>query len=384
VFFQCRCTARSVDIHTEHENAGWSIEFKDSPPLMLKKLDQQPLWVYKRSLELYMTKNLTRAKDIIAAFTGIGNLVCNALGGDLIYGLPSSHFDWALLWEPRDAAIRRENEGNEQFPSWAWCGWAKEIMEYKTSTLVGCEDNLHDWLMHHTWITWYIRDGSGNLRLVWDRNSLKRASEATESRWRGYTCPTNADPLTYDNYGRFINPSERSYRSESEFKMILDECPYSVNITEYSESQSIASTEKDMPFLQFFTWRAFFRIREDRRPSRSTFGQNFIRYSVLDSKEDWCGTIILDKFWARARKPDEPVEFIALSDAKQFSDVEYDDWANYIPIDQEESTWDLYYTLLIEQKAGISYRVGLGKVFKEAFHNSCKPGGKEWKEFILG
>ena len=65
-------------------------------------------------------------------------------------------------------------------------------MEYKSSTLDGCEDNLHDWLMHHTWITWYIRDGSGNLRLVWDHNLLKRASAATESRWRGYTYPAGA------------------------------------------------------------------------------------------------------------------------------------------------------------------------------------------------
>jgi hypothetical protein len=352
---------------------------------MLKKLDQQPLWVYKRSLELYMTRNLTWPKDIIAAFTGIGNLVCSALGGEMIFGLPSSHFDWALLWEPRNAAVRRENQDSEQFPSWSWCGWRNEIMEYKTSTLAGCEDNLHDWLMNHTWITWYIRDGSGNLRLVWNRNSFKPASSTTESRWRGYKYPKNASPSTHDKYGRFIEPSERSYRNNDiNFKLILDECPYGVNITEHSEEELIASTEKDMPFLQFFTWRAFFRIREDRRPPRSTFGRNFIRYSVLDSKDDWCGTIVLDKFWARERKLEEPVEFIALSDAKHFSEVEYDDWANYIPIDQEESTWDLYYALLIEQKAGISYRVGLGKIFQEAFHNSCKPSGKEWKEFILG
>lgn len=60
-----------------------------------------------------MTRQLTHTKDIFAAFTGIGNLVCNALGGSLLYGLPSSHFDWALLWEPRDAAVPHPSEGTE-------------------------------------------------------------------------------------------------------------------------------------------------------------------------------------------------------------------------------------------------------------------------------
>jgi hypothetical protein len=120
MYFQCRCTARSADIISEDESAGWSIEFQDSPLLMLQKLTTRPLSVYKQALELYMTRELSQPRDILAAFTGMGNLVCNALGGSLVYGLPSSHFDWALLWEPRDAAIPRPNEGGEKFPSWSW------------------------------------------------------------------------------------------------------------------------------------------------------------------------------------------------------------------------------------------------------------------------
>lgn len=50
--------------------------------------------------------------------------------------------------------------------------------------------------------------------------------------------------------------------------------------------------------------------------------------------------------------------------------------------------WDLYYVglLLMEKKKGINYRLGLGKVFKEAFKNSCyelQNGGRQWKEFVL-
>ncbi len=168
MFFQCRCTARSMDIITEDENAGWPIGFNRSPSLMLRKLAQQPLLVYKQALQLYMQRELTFQKDILAAFTGIGNLVCETLGGSLTFGLPSSHFDLALLWEFKSAASRRAQEGGEYFPSWSWCGWKNKGMdcEYKSQMLAGIEENSHDWLMNHTWITWYIRDDNGNLRLV--------------------------------------------------------------------------------------------------------------------------------------------------------------------------------------------------------------------------
>jgi hypothetical protein len=59
-YFHCRRTARSVHIVTEHESVGWSIEFKDSPLLMLHKLRYQPLSVYKQALELYMGRKLSR------------------------------------------------------------------------------------------------------------------------------------------------------------------------------------------------------------------------------------------------------------------------------------------------------------------------------------
>lgn len=55
----------------------------------------------------------------------------------------------------------------------------------------------------------------------------------------------------------------------------------------------------------------------------------------------------------------------------------------YIPREREQSKWDLYYVLLIETREEVAYRVGLGKVFKEAFSNSCKREAA-WKEFIMG
>jgi hypothetical protein len=348
---------------------------------------------------------LSWPRDILAAFTGIGNLICEALGGNLIYGLPSSHFDWALLREARDAPCARVVPGFEKFPSWSWCGWRDQVMEYKEKLLASYEDNVHDWLTNHTWITWYIRDGNGKLRLLWDGKSsqLPAVSDKAEVTWKGHYITRNHDSDTHDKYGRFVHLRERRNRivESDNFNLVLDECPYGVDISNQIDSDNHArsgSTEQDMPYLQFRTWSAYFRIEEDpafvpengmTQPEQSQV--IFPRYSLLDYKDDWYGTILLDKYWIElpenslpTRDMTQPLEFIALSDDKHFATGEDDAWGNYIPMTREESSWDLYYVMLIETKAGISTRVGLGKVFKDAFKNSCRPERTSWKEFIFG
>lgn len=394
VFFQCRSTARSVDIITEDDSAGWSIDFIGSPMQMLQNLSESPLLIYKKLLEMYLLRDLTFQKDILAAFYGIGNFVCQTLGGDLIHGLPSSHFDWALLWEARDCAKRRVCEGGVGgvvFPSWSWCGWMGDMIEYKPQMLSGCEENLDDWLLNHTWITWYIRDFNGNLRLVWNGRNGSTSSKKNDSSSKGYDRSTRSDESTFDQYGRFIKEEER-HLPRSEFKITLpgSGCPYGVSIAEQDASAMPRtlirrSPEKDAPYLQFHTWSAFFRIRQTLAQNYSPDIVRVRRYDILDHKFDWCGTMLLDQVKISALASlDKPFEFIAISDAKQFDPIEYDEWSYYIPKERLQSRWDLYYVLLVEYKNGIAYRVGLGKVFKEAFNYSCKVEGKEWKEYVLG
>ncbi|KAH7356882.1 heterokaryon incompatibility protein-domain-containing protein [Rhexocercosporidium sp. MPI-PUGE-AT-0058] len=392
VFFQCRSTARSVDIITEDDAAGWSIDFIGSPMQMLQNLSESPLLIYKRLLEMYLLRSLTFQKDILAAFYGIGNFVCQTLGGDLIHGLPSSHFDWALLWEARYSAKRRVGEGGEVFPSWSWCGWMGSMIEYKSQMLSGCEDNLDDWLLNHTWITWYIRDFNGNLRLVWNsRGGATSSNQQDNNSSKGYDRSTRSDENNLDQYGRYIKGGER-HLPRSEFNITLpgSGCPFGVNIVE-QDASTISRTlirhnpEKDSPHLQFYTWSAFFRIRQTLDYDYSPDAQGVQRYDILDHKFDWCGTMLLERCKVSALASlDSPLEFIAISDAKEFDPIEYDGWSYYIPKERMQSRWDLYYVLLVEYKNDIAYRVGLGKVFKEAFNYSCKLEGKEWKEFVLG
>ena len=60
----------------------------------------------------------------------------------------------------------------------------------------GCIDNLNEWLLRHTWICWYIRDGHGRLRPLWDSERVTSlyTMEATERRWRGYSRNEHLEP----------------------------------------------------------------------------------------------------------------------------------------------------------------------------------------------
>ena len=54
-------------------------------------------------------------------------------------------------------------------------------------------------------------------------------------------------------------------------------------------------------------------------------------------------------------------EFLAISEAKSFSEEESDMWTYYVPRGRDQADWDLFYVLLVERVKG-----------------------KEWKEIIMG
>ncbi|MCJ1400345.1 hypothetical protein MMC11_003550 [Xylographa trunciseda] len=389
IYYQCRTTTMCEDIVSEHPNAGWSMELVQAPTQMLGNLATRPIQLYSTSVELYTSRQLTRPDDILAAFNGIGNFIGRTLNASLVYGLPNSHFDWALLWEiyepNRKVLVPIEHRNLKKFPSWAWCGWTGGIMAYKHSMLGGTLVNLHEWLMEHTWIVWYIRDGHGSLRLV--GNGVQDVIQAgnVPNRWQGYTYRSQAasesSEEATDLYGRIVQEPIRDC-PRSEFQLtLMPEFPYSVHVDEAAPGPYVQFP--DLPYLQFWTWSAWLHLTfED--PADTTQVHKLRRYGISDDKDDWCGTIVLDPGRLKYYKKEVKYEFLAISEAKDFSLEEYDSWTYYVPKERDQSEWDLYYVFLIEvDELKVARRLGLGKVFKEAFENSCEPG-KQWKEFILG
>jgi hypothetical protein len=65
---------------------------------------------------------------------------------------------------------------------------------------------------------------------------------------------------------------------------------------------------------------------------------------------------MLDNNWvAKEEKKGHKIDgsrrdFLAISDAKAFTKEECDVWTYYVLKERENSEWDLYYVLLVEQK----------------------------------
>lgn len=403
VYFQCLSTGMSEDIFADREGAGWSLDLVHAPLQMLRELSRRALWVYANCVSLYTSRALTKPKDILAAFSGICNLMEKTMQAPFIFGLPSSHFDLALLWEPQHALERRipRNEKERrayigmEFPSWSWCGWMGATMEYKSGMVEGCLTNLHEWLIKHTWICWYIRDGHGNLRPLWD-GEKSTEDKTTEKRWKGYRSRREGqnrrhnDKLyeeeerdirynndnrdrRYDDYGRVVS-DEIANNGQKHFRLTLPENPYRVVMAEYSSEPD--KEFPDQPILQFWTWHTSLHLVPSDNPY-SNLGNGLCRYDIADEIGDWCGSLVLDDRWIRNTEVSKH-EFIAISEAKAFTQEECDIWTYYIPKERDQSEWDLYYVLLVERINMKWQRVALGKVFKAAFSNP------EWKEIILG
>jgi hypothetical protein len=158
--------------------------------------------------------------------------------------------------------------------------------------------------------------------------------------------------------------------SKPTFRITLKEFPYQPVIAPFHPSLG-GSKVNLMPILQFWTWHSFLHIHSPP-PDES----GLTRCNVADKFGDWCGSIVLDNRWVENTKTAKH-EFIAISEAKKFTDAECGTWSYYVPKEREESEWDLFFVLLIAWSDGRWERVGLGKVFKEAFRDAT------WKEIVL-
>ncbi|KAI1213758.1 uncharacterized protein F4807DRAFT_198938 [Annulohypoxylon truncatum] len=183
-----------------------------------------------RYVRSYTSRSLTRPSDILSAFEGITWLFKGHMNHEqFLFGLPTSCFDLAFVWTPTKSLIRRRKPrivpspnnksyalvtrrectceaeddflSGAQFPSWAWCGWmgdngAGGQVIYHDNMLEGCLLNIPQWLEHHTWIEWHIRDGKGHLRSLRHKVTRTRAREVyNEDKWNGYSGSEDWKPV---------------------------------------------------------------------------------------------------------------------------------------------------------------------------------------------
>ncbi|KAK5467513.1 hypothetical protein LTS15_000486 [Exophiala xenobiotica] len=220
VYFQCRSASMSQDIYAHGRGTAWSLDSIHAPLQMLKEFRVRAIWFYINCVSMYTSRQLTKSRDILAAFNGVTTLIQQVMRAPFVFGLPSSHFDLALLWQPKGKIQLRvvKDEGDKafevEFPTWAWCGWTGAHVDYETDLLNDCLANVHEWLVNHTWICYYIRDDQGNLRPLWDK-SRAEDDQSSEARWRGYRGKHTTDiPVVM----RTVAPTPPKYTQDSHQK----------------------------------------------------------------------------------------------------------------------------------------------------------------------
>ncbi|KAI1077542.1 heterokaryon incompatibility protein-domain-containing protein [Whalleya microplaca] len=363
IYFQCRSTSMSEDIFAEPTGCGWSLDLIHSPLQMMSQFQDRALWFYIRCVFLYTQRKLHEPFDILAAFSGMCKFMEYTMNAPFLFGLPTSHFDFALLWQPISTSSRLEQSerSNEpkykhmKFPSWSWCGWESNGIEYRSDLVDGCLTDVCTWLSDHTWIDWHIRDGHGTLRhkstndkwkgyMVRYNDNLRRNTSISNEderdlrrpnimdavdrrlslprRARSNTPDTQShepdtppfphaaifDTIRYDRDGRWL-PRSANFRGKPtvQFTLTLPEDPYNVRTIEHwhQTGSSLNREFPDQPFLQFFTWSKIFHVvpakaqRKEHHGSHSNDDDNkeLRRCHIIDRLGDKCGSIVVDAKW---------------------------------------------------------------------------------------
>ncbi|KAH7068888.1 hypothetical protein BKA63DRAFT_97450 [Paraphoma chrysanthemicola] len=362
-FFQCRTSSMREDIHmesttsTEYDSGG-SLELKDVPGRLFS---ENPVRQYTKCTELFTERKMAYDKDKLKAFSAIQSILSTNMNSDFHFALPTAYFDFALLWIPLTPTRRLPD-----FPSWSWCGWGAK-MEYKYQTLEGVFANLYEWCNTRTWITWYRKASqSDRFEYVWDgrRGGLP-------GRWSGYTVQQKGWSRKHPWDQR---PRQGKMSYGPRFKSL--NVPEFLFFRTHSGYFSIDPTPQSSPSSQLDSMSHTSLRNDQPKP-----GVNW--HNLSDCNGDWCGTVLLAAETTSAISL-EASEFIAISEARDFSLEEHDSWTFYVAKDRVDSQWDLYYVLLITtNEKGVSRRIGIGKIFKDAFKRSLAPGSS-WKEIVLG
>lgn len=362
VFFQCLESTWSEEVHSESPAPAWTLDNVRSP---YKVVRANPIRQYTQYVESYSGRALTFQKDRLIAFAGLESALYSPLGAISFFGLPDTHFDFGLLWDRKDAADRVQSERELtgpvcETPSWSWCGWYGAAA-WRLDMVAGCLLNLHEWLTERTWIVWYTTPkgvgATDDFHLVWKKAGRRKTGP---DRWHGY------DGAADDVHGR---------------RRAADAAPPGLPTRPTGPARG-----KDY-YLYFWSWTAFFRLSRTTLSSRAFApapAPGLRRFGLGDAKGDWCGTVVLEDRWLD--RVGDTLEFVALSEARDFSMQELDTWTYYVPEDRDVSEWYAFYALMItwNKKHEVAERVGLAKIYKDAFENGSLKPGKGWREIVLG
>lgn len=139
---------RSSETIPGYEALSWALD-PDYNPDRLPLRGQINFRMYGKAVKAYTPRSLSFSSDALNAFSGMMNYLRPIMRGGYAYGLPETELDEALLWQPMGPITRRKHpkNGGDMFPSWTWAGW------------VGTVNYLYADIFSE--ITWWATDNEG-------------------------------------------------------------------------------------------------------------------------------------------------------------------------------------------------------------------------------
>lgn len=378
---------RSSETNPGFEARSWALD-RDYSPDRLPLRRQINFRMYGNAVGAYTPRSLSFSSDALNAFSGMMNYLRPIMRGGYAYGLPETELDEALLWQPMGLITRRKHPNCESamFPSWAWAGW------------VGSVDYLYFDIFSE--ITWWATDNEG----------------------------FSSEEFRYPNECRHQNDGkwEHRYAAFEHYYVHSDEPdtfylhPTALE-TERSPRLRIDSASGN---LRFWALSAYFSITGEHNiftgvgNTRSCNDGSHIvcLLSIFDREGLLAGTVRVPGSIASDLANIEKQHFILLSrtrlDDKNLYEqdplkIEKQSLANWSldhkrpEINQDDVTasessepefafdhtrydaeklFCVYNVLLVEWKDGVAYRLGLGWVHIDAFHQAFP----EKKLIVLG
>lgn len=331
IYWECRvCKKFEIDSN----RLGGFIRMGCWPHHMVERANFPDLRTYFDLVEGYNHRHLTQASDAQRAFSAVLDFMSSGFPGGFHFGIPEFCFDIGLLWIPSgEWPLSRRS----MFPSWSWMGWAGpvDLPGYfrLNAWKIEQKDRVCNPLVTVKPTTLWKK--------VTQHNKLARISN-TYSDYQNFTHRRLSSQTrlpkgwTYETR----SPEERGFLAESVPNKLFN-FPFPI-----VGSTSNSTFDKSSPRLQFDTRTCKLRVR--------VYGclQRAVRAKLEDAKGAWAGVVRFDSGALSSKF----CSFIEISKFSIFGRVE--GMLEY----EEFDCKNFYNVLLVEEKGGIKYRRGLGRV----------------------
>lgn len=378
VFWECPGAVWTEELAFDPEHGSEAQRWQRRKPssYQLTMSSWPDLLQYELLVRAYNTRILSFPSDGLNAFLGISTALSRSFRGGLLYGVPEYYFDIALLWFPFSPIRRRLVNGKTQsmLPSWSWVGW--EGGNINLSILPQLKRHVGatfgsfplEYVEIHPTVTWLKTNSDSGVQAKIDNGYHEAVMMKNDSTL----------PLP-EGWSR-INVTEGSDRGAGfKHESVPDTVfTWPIHIPEHPFEFSPTQWE---PLLKFKTTRAFLyigsRIHRDWEgrnwsESTNTAVETASIFHVRGSSGDWAGMLFSNDFDRPPAADNERCEFVVISRGITSKDQVDDhngleEWAQ-VPEIMDLKTYEFYNVLWIQRMDDVSYRRGLGRVWKDAWH----------------